>query len=144
MAEAMQVGRTTNLLEGIGHFWHSPSGVLRFADETPVATGNAQRTDVDGSWSPAQVSIHDSANALVDALFDLRIDSLAGEPQLTNIALHRLLAAKPGTWDKLATHLGVPLEAGLRYLLVTTRRVRSCTNHDVFSVPQGRGPPAAG
>jgi|GEM_PF-3626234 len=95
MAEAMQVGRTTNLLEGIGHFWHSPSGVLRFADETPVATGNAQRTDVDGSWSPAQVSIHDSANALVDALFDLRIDSLAGEPQLTNIALHRLLAAKP-------------------------------------------------
>ncbi|MCG8291381.1 hypothetical protein [Pseudomonas entomophila] len=130
------IGQSANLVDGLNPHWtlqQGLPGLLYPVPEQPLATRPARVIEPRGTWSFPELSLHENALSLLDALIPLQVVSPSSEVDAPCIGAGALLAGAQhshSSLQALSNTLGVSLDdEGLRYVLVKLTRVDGTDTH---------------
>jgi hypothetical protein len=125
----IEIGLSVNLIAGLDPAWDPRSGqtnILYPSKQPAMKTSPPQPVDHRGAWSFPDITLHDSALSLLDALIPYQIVNPASLTDAPVIGAGALLAGAADTRSSLQTlskTIGVDLtNLDFRYALVTLRR----------------------
>ena len=125
----VDIGLSVNLVAGLNPAWDPRSSRLNIlypSKQPAMATSPPKPVDQRGAWSFPDITLHDSALSLLDALIPYQIVNPSSFTDAPVIGAGALLAGAAGTrssLDTLSKAIGVDLtNPDFRYALVTLRR----------------------
>lgn len=130
------IGQSANLIDGLNPHWTPQQGLpglLYPVPEQPLATRPARVIDSRGTWSFPELSLHENALSLLDALIPFQVVSPSSEVDAPCIGAGALLAGAQyshSSLQALSNTLGVNLDdEDLHYVLVKLTRVDGTDTH---------------
>ncbi|GAB6041394.1 MAC/perforin domain-containing protein [Endothiovibrio diazotrophicus] len=123
---SVPLGQTASLLHGYRPGWNPAAGELKLlvpARQRALAAQPLPELSARGDWGYPEVSLHDTPESLLSALFDYTVEAPGEDaPQLPAGALTLFSGDGPRSRETLQARLGVPLNDQRRYALVKLTR----------------------